>query len=210
MISVLIPSRGRPELYARAVASLLDHASHPEQVEILARLDEDDYNQYQGLPGRLVVDIPLGYGGQHDYNNQLAELATGEWLMVFNDDALMQTQGWDDVIHEHEGFHLLSLDNNNGRQYACFPAVPRKWYEICGHLALDCRIDSWMQEVAHEVGCFVEENRVFILHDRHDLTGNNDDETYRATKLVGQESFYSQESIDARHRDALLLRDYLA
>ena len=42
MISVLLPSRGHPDLLKRSVASLLDHASAVEMVEVLVAADEDD------------------------------------------------------------------------------------------------------------------------------------------------------------------------
>jgi hypothetical protein len=209
LVSVLIPSRGRPKLYERAVASLLDNASNPDDIEILARLDEDDYRQYENCTGTLLVDRSLGYLGQHEYNNQLAQIATGKWLMIGNDDEICQSAGWDEIIASY-GDQLceLSLASNHGRDYACFPVVPRRWFEICGHLSLDCRIDSWLAEVAHGAGCFIEEDRIFILHDRADLTGNNDDEIYqqRYVDPAFWKSFDYAENRAARARDVALIR----
>lgn len=215
MISALIPTRSRPELLARAVSSLLDTASSPANVEIMLRFDTDDETATESIERceapnlTAIIGEPLGYMGYATYSNELAEVATGDWLMVFNDDALMQTPSWDSVI-ESRGSDLknLSLDNNHGRQYACFPCVPRQWYGVCGHLALDVRLDSWLQEVAQIAGCFVEENQVYILHDRHDLTGNNDDEIYRNryTDPAFWTSYDSAESRTARNVDAEKIR----
>jgi hypothetical protein len=184
---------------------------NPHRVEVLARLDEDDYQQYKGCPGTLVVDRPYGYAGQHLYNNQLAQLATGDWLMIWNDDALMQTPRWDEIIHLAGLAHsmaLLSLDNNQPREYACFPVVPRRWFELCGHLSLDCRVDTWLNAVAKQAGCFVEEHGVYVFHDRADLTGNNDDEVYKAR--YAHPDFYSSfdepAMVQARLIDSTLIR----
>lgn len=213
MISILCPTRARPELYKRSIVSLLDNADNPANVQILARLDEDDdYHAYEGLPGMLLVDLPYGYEGQHRYNNQLAEHATGDWLMIWNDDALCKTQSWDSIIESHAGrFELLSLDNNQPKAYGCFPVVPRKWFEACGHLSLDCRVDTWLNEVAKGAGCFVDEPRVYIFHDRADLTGNNDDEVYKTRYLHADfyTSFDKPEMQAARQADVEVIRALL-
>jgi hypothetical protein len=50
-----------------------------------------------------------GYHRLHIYNNKLAEHTDARWLMIWNDDAVMETQGWDTEIMQHEGeFKLLA------------------------------------------------------------------------------------------------------
>ena len=207
-VSVLIPTRGRPELLARAVGALYDNADDPDHIEVLARFDSDAY--HEPPPGVLaVIGEPLGYVGMGAYYNELAEAATGDWLLIYNDDAMVSTRSWDTIIESRgPGLKNLSIDNNHGRQYACFPCVPKRWFDICGHLALDTRVDSWLQQVAIAADCFVEENDVFILHDRYDLTGNNEDETYRRRYLDAEfwVSFDSPENWAARVKDAELIR----
>ena len=49
MISVLIPTRNRPGLLSRAVRSLIDNASDPDNVELLGRFDADDPTREAGI-----------------------------------------------------------------------------------------------------------------------------------------------------------------
>lgn len=214
MISVLIPTRGRPELLARAVQSLVHSASDPCGVEILGRFDDDDPMLERGLEivDKATVGAPLGYIGMGVMYNELADQATGEWLLIFNDDALMQTQGWDDVIENYGTLKLrnLSLGNNHNRtELAPFPCVPKRWFEVCGRITGDTRVDSWLQCVAQEAGCFVPEKGVEILHDRFDLTGNNDDETYRNRHIDPSffTNFNTPEAQAGRAHDAQLIRE---
>ena len=104
VVSVMFPTRGRPHLLARSITSLLDHAANSDDVEILLGIDSDDRVTLDLLPTlprnvRGVILPPLGYkGALLEYFNRLSAIATGKWLMVWNDDALMQTYGWDSLI----------------------------------------------------------------------------------------------------------------
>ena len=47
LVSVLLPTRGRPELMLKSVGSLLTTASNPDQIQILLKIDNDDKETYQ-------------------------------------------------------------------------------------------------------------------------------------------------------------------
>jgi hypothetical protein len=56
-----------------------------------------------------------GYHRLHIYNNKLAEHTDARWLMIWNDDAVMETQGWDTEIMNYEGqFKLLAFPYSFG------------------------------------------------------------------------------------------------
>lgn len=216
MISVLCPSRGRPELLARSLKSLLDTASDPQDVEVLVRIDTDDPTSDRYWltlldcgSFRMFAGESFGYTGQHIYTNALAGAARGDWLMNWNDDALMLTEGWDEVVRRHDGrFELLAFAHNHGEDYDPFVCVPHRWFDTCGHLSLDCRLDTWMGQVARGAGCFVREHEVVVLHDRADLTGNNDDKGYRDryTDPGFETSFWTEEMVAARASDVAHIR----
>ena len=101
-ITVLLPTRGRPELLEKSIKSLMDKATNPADIEIMLGLDEDDtatteyiketiapYLQELGVEARANIFKPLGYENLHTYVNTLAGAATGEWLFFWNDDGLM-------------------------------------------------------------------------------------------------------------------------
>jgi glycosyltransferase involved in cell wall biosynthesis len=197
-ITVLLPTRGRPELLEKSIKSLMSKATNPKDIEIMLGLDEDDtatteyiketiapYLQELGVEARANIFKPLGYENLHTYVNTLAGAATGEWLFFWNDDGLMETQGWDDVINSYTGqFKLLApRDNHNGHPYAIFPVVPRDWYILVGHLSQNAQNDAWLSHIAYMLDVF-ERIDVEFIHDRADITGNNDDETFRNRKYM--------------------------
>ena len=77
MISVLMPSRGRPESAAASAESLFSLAANPDQVEILVALDPDDDGPYADLrlgPRACFWTAPERYGYMRleRYYNHLA------------------------------------------------------------------------------------------------------------------------------------------
>jgi len=192
-ISILLPTRGRPEVLKASISSLIDLADEPAMLEFVLAIDGDDtavidYVQKEIAPklqslsinGRAHVYQRQGYEGLHVYYNTLANITSGDWLMLWHDDALMQTKGWDSIIRENDGeFKLLAPhDNHNGHPYAIFPIVPRDWFMLMEHFSQHPHVNAWLSHVAYLVDIF-KRIPVHVLHDRFDLTGNNDDATHR-------------------------------
>jgi hypothetical protein len=207
MISVLVPSRGRPELLARSLESLGDG-----DLEVLVRVDEDDpeLDGYARFPG-LVVGPHHGYGKLHHYYNELAKRAQGDWLLLWNDDCIMETGNWIDIVRSYDGkMAVLNPTSNHDNwdiDMNVFPILPRKMVELMGHFSLSNHNDSWVEFVARDAGIMVRVP-ISILHDRADLTGNNDDDTY-AQRRLDHENFHSEEMASARERDVEVIRSYL-
>ena len=197
-ITVLLPTRGRPQVLETSIQSLIDRASNPKDIEIMLGIDEDDkettdyvkakiapYLQNAGVEARANIFKPIGYENLHNYVNTLAGNGTGEWLFFWNDDGLMVTEGWDEIIDSYTGqFKLLApKDNHNGHPYAIFPVVPRDWYILIGHLSQNAQNDAWLSHIAYMLDIF-ERIDVEFMHDRADITGNNDDETFQNRKYM--------------------------
>ncbi len=176
-----------------SVEGLLSKASDPSRLELLLGIDDDDDGIQEfikenlapicnklGVECKAQVFPPLGYGKLHHYVNTLAAHATGEWLFFWNDDGLMVTQDWDNVIDTYNGeFKLLGpKDNHNGHPYAIFPIVPRDWFVLMGHLSQNAQNDAWLSHIAYMLDIF-ERIDVEFIHDRADITGNNDDDTFK-------------------------------
>lgn len=174
MISVLCPTRGRQEQFAQSVAGLRAKASEP--IEVLAYVDDDDMLPYFGCADHCIQGPRVGYAGMHDMVNALAGIAEGEWLLLWNDDAVMQTAAWDAIVDRH-GYNVLNPRTNHGHGVVPFPLVPRRWVQALGHFSLNRHCDSWWQEIGHRLDRIVDVD-IDVHHDRADLTGNNDDATF--------------------------------
>lgn len=189
-ISVLLPTRGRTQSLQTAVMSLIDLSEKPEDIEILVAFDEDDKESYdffkknteplisaRGTSYTCFEFERLGYLRLNEYINALAAESQGRWLMFWSDDAIMETPGWDKIISDIDDFKVLRIPTHNHHPYAIFPIVPREWYQLFGYVSDHQLTDSWCSQVAYLVD-IMHNVDIKVTHDRADLTGNNDDETY--------------------------------
>jgi hypothetical protein len=81
--------------------------------------------------------------------------ATGDWLMLWSDDGVMETEGWDEKIHQHGGgFRILKPEmvNSPTPELNLFPVVSRKLYDLLGHISLQTHGDSWLQAIGRVNG----------------------------------------------------------
>ena len=196
-IAVLLPTRGRTEALDRSLIGLLELADDLDSIQLLLGLDTDDavgiehfQNKLQPKLDDMEVDYtamtfePIGYGRLNEYINKLAENSSADWLFFWNDDAVMETQGWDQRITEHTGeFKLLAVHTHNDHPYSIFPIVPRAWLDVIGHLSLHSMTDAWLSQIAYCIDVW-ERIEIDVVHDRADLTGNNKDDTYKNRELL--------------------------
>lgn len=210
-ISVMFPSRNRPTQLAAALRSLVGTASSPERLEFIVRYDDDDEETGKALV-ELSAEMPvlalkggrLGYVQLNHYYEEMALYAKGKWFLVFNDDALMRTMGWDDVIMEQPPHLLKPAHNHPEAGFNVFPVIPRKMYAVLGYFGLSSHVDTWFWELCRPLG-LEKAIDVEIFHDRADLTGNNDDEVYRAREYT-QDHMWSEAMIEVRGREIEKLR----
>jgi hypothetical protein len=222
LVTVLLPTRQRPHLVERSIRSLLANADTPADVEIAVAFDQDDdqsreylnsmpWNELVNSFGAVskVFETPIwGYSELHKYYNLLAEHAHGQWLLIWNDDAVMKTPGWDSLIRDHADFvGLLHMSTENYRdKFALFPLIPRVWTNIFGCVSLSNSNDSWIQHICLEAQA-IQRIDATVFHDRADLTGNNLDQTY--LNRSNQKKIYkSAEMRQLRHEWAQKLIAY--
>jgi hypothetical protein len=226
-LAILLPTRGRSEALGKSVRSLIDLADDYTQIQIMFAFDKDDaagrgyFNEelkpyldnIKASYTAMLFD-PLGYIRLHVYNNKLAQYTDSDWLVIWNDDAIMQTQGWDTEILKYNGdFKLLAFHTHNDHPYSIFPIVPRKWYELLGYISPHPTQDGWLSQQAYMLDIW-QRIPVDVLHDRHDLTGNNNDTTFQTRAMLEGKpddplDFHSVQQMDLRHRDCAKLATYL-
>lgn len=191
-ISILLPTRGRTVALRRSILSLIELAQDPSSIQILIAFDSDDTESIDYFMNNIRSDIessnarytcfsfePMGYTRLNEYVNNLARFSTGDWLMFWNDDAYMESPNWDKEITSHtNNFFCLRMPTHNDHPYAIFPIVPRKWYELLGHLSIHQISDAWISQISYMLD-IVKNINVKVVHNRHDLTGNNNDETFK-------------------------------
>tara|TARA_R100001086_G_scaffold75130_1_gene36250 strand:+ start:279 stop:1136 length:858 start_codon:yes stop_codon:yes gene_type:complete len=219
-ISILLPTRKRLKLLKKSVDSLINNARNPDKLQFLFGVDEDDnetflYLKRSKYPNQLALQFkPIGYENLHKYNNTLAGYATGKWIMFFNDDAIMDTKNWDDKIMDFEDeFCLLRFKEQTGHPYSIFPCFPKEWYYLLDHISLHGQNDAWLSEVAYLLN-IMRDVDIEVTHDRADITGNNNDETFRARKYnegnpQDPNDLHHVRMVKLRYKDALKINWYL-
>lgn len=191
-IAVLLPTRGRTDALSRSVLSLINRCVMQDRVQIIFGFDTDDDIGKQHFAKELQPWLdekkvhylamefePLGYERLNEYVNALGAASSADWLFFWNDDAIMESTGWDREILKHTGeFKLLAVHTHRDHPYSIFPIVPRAWMEQLGYLSPHALTDAWTSQIAYKLDIW-ERIPVYVTHDRHDLTGNNNDETFR-------------------------------
>jgi len=192
-----LPTRGRTEALTRSLIGLLEKATDLDSIQVLLGLDTDDtvgIEHFQeelqpklddmGVHYTAMTFEPMGYSQLHDYVNTLAKASSADWMFFWNDDAIMETTGWDTEIVKHTGeFKLLAVHTHNDHPYSIFPIVPRAWLDVIGHLSLHSMNDAWLSQNAYCLDIY-KRIEIHVLHDRADLTGNNLDATYKERELL--------------------------
>lgn len=221
-VSIILPTRKRHDALMNSVATLVDKMSADNELELLLGFDDDDdtrdqvleslAERFPSVPVGWTVTERYGYRNLHKYTNLLSENATGDWLFLWNDDTLMETDDWDKVIEQSQGdFLLLSPQCREGhwKNYpgTLFPIIPKKWVEITGHFSNNAHNDTWVGKIAQHVGIF-KFVPIYVVHDRADMTGNNDDETYHEG-VQGYDLARFDSQHDERMEDAAKIQEYL-
>ena len=189
-IAILLPTRGRTDALKRSVISIINRAVKLKEVQLLLAFDNDDTigTEYfveeiqpwlddKGVAYTAMLFDRLGYTGLNQYYNALALQADADWIFVWNDDAIMETAGWDNVIRKYnEQFKILKIHTHGEHPYSIFPIVPAAWYKTVGYLSRHQMIDAEISQIAYMLD-LIEIVDIYATHDRADLTGNNNDAT---------------------------------
>lgn len=177
-ISVLLPTRGRPNGMRNALHTLHALASRPETIEYVLRTDDDDLSDSEimsyagGLRLRRFRGKRLGYARMHDYYNGLARQARGDVLLNWNDDAEMVTPNWDHLITVgvDPKKPIVQFIRRDTLETAddTFPFTDRRIFQAVGRLSGHCNCDTWLSYVARDAGVRVFRNDIVFHHHRLD------------------------------------------
>jgi hypothetical protein len=91
-------------------------------------------------------------------------------LFIWNDDAVMKTPGWDQVVKAHNGqFKVLKVHTHNEHPYSIFPIVPRAWFDQLGQLSRHHMIDAEISQMAYMLD-IMEIVDIDVTHNQVELT----------------------------------------
>lgn len=219
-VAVLLPTRGRTNPLTRSVTSLFELCADKSQIKLVLAFDNDDtvgleHFETSVQPWLDEHDVEytaigferMGYASLNRYYNELARHASADWYFVWNDDAVMQTQGWDNVIKSYTGqFRLLKIHTHFEHPYSIFPIVPHDWYALFSHFSRHQMIDAELSQIAYMLD-LIEIVDIHATHERADLVGKEEDATDRARirfegNPMNPYDFHNRQVTDQRISDA--------
>lgn len=163
-VSLLTPSRGRPDLCERMVESFWGTVEGP--AECLLYVDDDEMFPYltKGMKVTMMSGPQRRCGVVW---NELAEISTGDLLMMGNDDLIFRTPGWNKMLQDlpEDGIFVAWFDDGSGKApgRCAFPIVSRRWYETLGYFTPECfhylYNDTWITDIGKKLG------RLFYIPD---------------------------------------------
>jgi glycosyltransferase involved in cell wall biosynthesis len=140
MLSLIVPTRGRPAQLRAFLDSLCQTAERIAQLEVVLVADEDDAEtvafRHPGITLRRVVvpqGLPMGGLNARGY-----AAATGDHIMLCNDDVVVRTPGWDGRLRAvfgsfPDGVVLVHVNDGTFKESLCvFPCVSRRYAELAG------------------------------------------------------------------------------
>lgn len=195
LISLLLPTRGRAKLVDRFLGSVLKHTTHLDQVEIILYIDNDDTDSHHICHSNIKIHKIIGpKETMGSYNSKCLKKATGEIIILVNDDMVIQTKKWDEAIRSvHSRFSdsiYLAYPNDlfKRRKLCTFPILSRHTcnllkepYPLAYRSAfIDVHIfDIFkrLKHAGHDRICYLED---VIFEHKHYRNGKAPlDETYR-------------------------------
>ncbi len=164
LVSVLICTRGRPAWLVQSIQSLLNKCVDRTQIEFVFRCDADDEESVNNCrhllavyPNSQLLVSPRGKGylDIHNWTYTLAILAKGDWVMIWNDDTLMATEKWDEILncstvqcwHNVPDVCMLVMQSKGRPGCNEFMFIRRKTLQILGSLGQSPHADNWMTRV---------------------------------------------------------------
>jgi hypothetical protein len=158
-ISLIVPTRGRPEGMLAFLESVHANASTPQNIEAVMVVDEDDLES-QAITFkelrlvRVVVPPGLTMGALIMAGYRAS---SGEYIMLTNDDIIVRTKAWDERALAAfrsfpDGIALIHVNDTMQEDNLCiFPFVSRKFCElskgVCPEEYVRYRVDDHIHNV---------------------------------------------------------------
>lgn len=225
-IAVLLPTRGRTTGLTQSVFSIVEKAKQPDRIEFVFGFDQDDqigldhfssvvqpWLDDKNITYQALSFESMGYTGLNLYYNTLAMATSADWLFVWNDDAVMDTANWDEIVREHENkFVVLKVHTHNEHPYSIFPIVPKKYFELLGVLSRHQMIDAEISQNAYMLD-IMQIVDIHVTHEQSELTGKQDSTSRKKTRFENNPSdprdFHHKKIVDVRFADCRALAAHM-
>lgn len=155
--TIMIPTRKRQHMLRDLIQSIYSTSKDPYTVETLITYDNDDRSTIDALPNlkNISKDYPVKffsrerhYATSGVYYNEMAEKASGNFIIAVNDDTLFTKIGWDinaykkleDYLKERPDRIVYGITSdkeverarNENNYFSCFPLLSKETVKVMG------------------------------------------------------------------------------
>jgi hypothetical protein len=218
MISIVCPSRGRPQLAKRMIDSFLNNPGCA--VEILLYLNEDDpkLEQYKDLINSEHYSIGPDRSPGYSWN-MLAQSAKHDIIFLMGDDAENTTQDWGNIVlntfelyPDRIAMVVPSIGRKTKKEFCPHFLLHRNWINALGYFVPphfhQWYVDSWTREVSKSL------NRYILLENftvpMEMAVGDETDKKYRQTWLQERDQWLDRVTARWRDDDVKTLEKFIA
>lgn len=226
LLSLIVPTRGRTEQLRRLLDSLIATASHPQLMEVVLVVDEDDLPSIQFRHDSLLLKRVVMPPGQTmgDLNRAGYEMSSGRYVMLLNDDVVARTPGWDDKVlacFRELADDILLVHTNDliFKDVLCtFPIVARTFCELTGGICpgeyIRYRIDDHIGDVFNLLAVLGEPRTIYlpdVVFEHFNFEEERDGRRLYPTdpKVLALDAARFESELSRRKELALRLKEYI-
>jgi len=185
-ISVIHPSRNRPERANKVFQAMIKTADKPNNLQYIISIDNDETykEKYQNICSDILNPITLISDNRYCVGaiNNGAKASDGEILMVVSDDFDEWNQGWDTQIRNAmRGYNCVMLKTNDGSQgwIATMPIMDRALYNKLGYIYnpeyLHMFVDTDLSSICDLMDCTIYRLDILFKHNHYTQLKNKDE-----------------------------------
>ena len=176
IFSFIIPTRKKIDNLNRLLDSFQATTNCLDTIETILIVDDDDqasknFNYHGITVKKVIAETGLAMGA---LNMAGFEASTGQFIMLLNDDVVIQTAGWDEKVLScfksfSDGIVLVHVNDLIFREKLCtFPFVSRVFCDIAGGICpteyYRHRIDDHLYNIFNLLGVLGEKRIVYLPH----------------------------------------------
>jgi len=216
MISICLPTRGRPESFKKMYISALQNAVEPDEIQFVVYRDNDDESIYEypknhkEVRGERII--------QSQMYNECQKVATGPIYMFAADDIVFCTKDWDKRVAEtFEKYpdKILFVFPNDKRYRSRFGStgfMHKNWVDALGYFLPPYfaaqYADNWVNCISGGVNRKIYLGDVIIVH-----CVITDDKTHaeywrRGQELQSKRVYYFSKK-EERERSITILQKFI-
>lgn len=229
-MSLLTPTRKRPEFMKRLWESAINLSEDENQIEIVFYIDDDDidsFRMYYQLSAYLPKTVKMVLGKRIVLSqmwNECWKMASGEILMHCGDDIIFRTNHWDTmVVSEFEKVpdRILFVYGRDGitpdeLEFGTHGFIHQNWAKTVGHFVPPYFSyglnDEWLVEVATAIGRKKFLPDLYTEHMHFEAGKAPIDDTYRDAinrGMQGDRKELWDKTLPEREQDIKKLREFI-